>query len=106
MEIRRLDKIKILAFDYSIRWVDTSVSLWADAVGGCDRQNLVILLSTNQAEQQLKDTVLHEVIHALNYHLQLMEGVSDEDIARRLATGLLTVFRDNPELSAWIIGQK
>jgi hypothetical protein len=103
MEIRRLDRIKILAFDYQVRWLPAD--LFGD-YGRIDSDRLTLALLIDQPEQVLRDTILHEIIHALNFHLQLRESPSDEDIASRLSTGLLTVFRDNPQLASWLVEQK
>lgn len=51
-----------------------------------------------------KDTVLHEVMHAIRY-MQGREdgGEVEEDYVRSLATGVLGVLRDNPTFAKWLI---
>lgn len=53
---------------------------------------------------EIKDTVLHEVMHAIR-HTQGREygGEVEEDYVRSLATGLIAVFKDNPEFAKWLI---
>lgn len=51
-----------------------------------------------------RDTLLHEVMHAIR-SLQGREygGEVEEDYVRSLATGLIGVFDDNPEFARWLI---
>ena len=53
-----------------------------------------------------KDTVLHEVMHAVRY-MQGREdgGEVEEDYVRSLATGVLGVLRDNPTFARWLIAK-
>ncbi len=53
-----------------------------------------------------KDTVLHEVMHAIRY-MQGREdgGEVEEDYVRSLATGILGVLRDNPTFAKWLIAK-
>jgi hypothetical protein len=53
----------------------------------------------------LRDTTLHELMHAVRA-AQGREygGEVEEDYVRSLATGLTVVFRDNPQFAKWLIG--
>lgn len=52
----------------------------------------------------LKDTVLHEVLHAIRQSQgREYGGEVEEDYVRSLATGLTVVLRDNPEFAKWLI---
>ena len=63
--------------------------------GHVNHHSLTIELQSDQAEAQKRDTLLHEVIHAIDFavHLELKERH-----VHALAAGLLCVLRDNPEL--------
>lgn len=52
----------------------------------------------------LRDTILHELMHSIR-SLQGREngGEVEEDYVRSLATGLIGVLDDNPELAQWLI---
>lgn len=55
-----------------------------------------------QSEDTVRDTMLHETMHMVAYHM----GVTlDEDDLGRLATGLLLTLRTNPELLAALISR-
>lgn len=49
------------------------------------------------------DTFLHEVIHMVMFYMHIMMGNVDEEmITHRLATGLSSVFAENPQVSDYI----
>lgn len=52
---------------------------------------------------ELKDAVLHECMHAI-LHQQgyTNEYEAEEAYVRPLATGIIALFQDNPELAAWL----
>ena len=58
-----------------------------------------IFLRPNQSEDQARDTLLHEVIHAIDNVDSL--NLSEEQV-RRIATGLRAVFTSNPEFARWV----
>lgn len=61
--------------------------------GSCSRDHQKIVVSTAQPLDNIKDTLLHEVLHAVDY---CMATKLTEDQVAALATGLLAVFLDNP----------
>lgn len=61
--------------------------------GSCSRDHQKIIVATTQPEDNIKDTFLHEVLHAVDY---CMATKLSEDQVAALATGLLAVFLDNP----------
>ena len=67
--------------------------------GSCSRDYQKIVVSTAQPIDNVKDTLLHEVLHAVDY---CMATKLTEDQVAALATGLLAVFLDNPELMEFL----
>lgn len=55
---------------------------------------------TRLTGMELADTLLHEAIHALFYvnGWAAFDGLTEEQVAGLLGTGLALLFRDNPEL--------
>lgn len=53
-----------------------------------------------QDKDQLKDTILHEVLHGVDFAGQI--GLKEKQVAA-FATLLLAVFRENPELVKWLL---
>jgi hypothetical protein len=82
--------------------------------GGVDRIRLgethrpkgTIKLNRNQSEDQLRDTMWHETMHAVFEHMQLNPALEEEEekIVSALATGTLDVLRRNPELVSYLVG--
>ena len=67
--------------------------------GSCSRDYQKIVVSTTQPLDNVKDTLLHEVLHAVDY---CVATKLTEDQVAALATGLLAVFLDNPELMEFL----
>ena len=49
----------------------------------------------------MQDTFLHEVFHAIVHVMDLKETETEENYVRRLATGLCTVWNNNPAAFRW-----
>lgn len=58
-----------------------------------------IRVNPSQSDDQARDTLLHEVIHAIDNVDALCLS---EDQVRRVATGLRAVFTANPEFGKWV----
>lgn len=73
---------------------------WHEAGGKIDYR-------TRLASIALRDTLLHELMHAIR-STQGREygGEVEEDYVRSLATGLIGVFDDNPEFAQWLITKR
>jgi Zn-dependent peptidase ImmA (M78 family) len=65
--------------------------------GQCDTENLEIRVDDANNEQHMRQTLLHEVLHAISNHGNL--GI-DEDTTERLANGMLAFLSDN----GWLRG--
>jgi hypothetical protein len=73
---------------------------WREAGGKIDYR-------TRLSPIDKRDTILHELMHAIR-STQGREygGEVEEDYVRSLATGLIGVFDDNPEFAKWLITHK
>lgn len=69
--------------------------------GECFSDQCRIEVATYQCDTQKKDTLLHEVMHAIDHEMNCR--MSEPQI-RRIATGLLAVLRQNPALVAFLTG--
>lgn len=89
-----IETIRILGKTYSVS-LDEDMSNY----GECNYKKQTITYSPRQHDDQLKDTLLHEIIHAVDHavHLELSEKQ-----VHALAGGLYAVLKDNPELSKWL----
>lgn len=74
-------------------------------LGTCDTRMCVINVDPEQADSQLRDTVLHEVLHACFDLIGAGEDISDdteEKLVRRLSPVLMDVINKNPRLMTWL----
>ena len=96
------DTIKVNGRNITIKY--SKAEKLPGACGVFFSQKSRIELSKDQEPQELRDTLLHEILHAI-LHTQGREygGEIEEIYVRALATGLLGVFQDNPELHQWLI---
>jgi Zn-dependent peptidase ImmA (M78 family) len=76
--------------------------------GQTHHRKAVINLNTKQADTQLRDTVLHEILHVI-FNQAGMASILDtwtheheEMMTRLLAPWVLSVIRDNPDLLAFL----
>jgi hypothetical protein len=60
-----------------------------------------IAVANSQPNDSMQDTFLHEVFHAIVHVMDLRETESEENYVRRLATGLCTVWNNNPAAFRW-----
>jgi hypothetical protein len=85
--------LKILGKKYALRFVE-KVNDKEDLMGLCNDAQQDIQVSLHQPKDALKDTILHEIIHAVDYQMQL--GLKERQV-HGMAAGLVAVFLDNPE---------
>ena len=89
-------RLQILNLSYKVRFTDDGEM--AEAAGWCDCARQEIVLANDQTPDSLKDTFLHEVFHAIA-HAMGIEWKDEENVARRLSSGLCLFAKQNP--SAW-----
>jgi hypothetical protein len=90
-------KLKILGKPFLIQWL--SEGLDAGLVGECDSDNQVIRVRDGQPLETEQDTLLHELLHAVD---EAVDSKMKESQVKRLATGLLAVLKENPNLVAYL----
>lgn len=102
-------KINVLGKTYSIEGPEEILDE-SDELGHTYAYKCLIRYGHNATEepQQLRDTILHEICHALYYEnglateLKARDDDLEEQVVRRTATGLLQIFRDNPQLVTFL----
>ena len=68
--------------------------------GNSDFDKCLITHSTDECEQQRRDTLLHEIIHAISDSVKL--NMKEKQV-HALACCMLQVLRDNPELVEYLL---
>jgi hypothetical protein len=90
-------KVKVLGKPFRVEWVTEGLDI--DLVGECDSDGQVIRVRDGQPHEQERDTLLHEITHAVD---EAMGTNLKEAQVRKIATGLLAVFLDNPRLMSYL----
>lgn len=94
--------IKVLGRTYVVSY-EPSLNLGVPNVGLCDNANMVLHILDGQHPVEEADTVLHELLHAIWFIMSIDQGgVDEEAVVGRLASGLIGVFLDNPELLVYL----
>jgi|TARA_R110001592_G_scaffold193163_2_gene440256 hypothetical protein len=96
-------KVQVFNLEYSIRWVDNAIQIGSEAHGWCDFENQLIVINGDNSPQIVAETWLHEVLHALLLALDIVDtsSVDHEQIVSRTATGLCTIWKQNPDAFKW-----
>lgn len=103
-------RVNIGAVEYRVKWSrkrirrhaktqgDDTVQYW----GATDLLNSVILINPEASEDQQRDTLLHEVLHAIAHTFHVQWCKDEERMIRRLTPLLLIVMQQNPKLSSYL----
>lgn len=90
-------KIRILGIDYEVDFSDND---FIDSAGKCNTSKTKIWISTKEnSPEHAKCVLLHEIIEALNYRLELK--LEHQQITS-LESSLFQVFKDNPNLLEYL----
>lgn len=100
----RPKKVKIGYADFKINPRPKEWGKRHKAMGMFIPDNQTIEFDETQNICELPNTVLHEILHGIVYvfDIKFKNEKEEEDVVWKMANGLCTVFRDNPELLDWI----
>lgn len=84
-------ELKILGYDYTISVID-STQYNGSNCGFCDSAKQHIRLSDDLSQDMRNSTLLHEILEALNYHLELK---LEHPQITSLEAGLYQTLKDN-----------
>lgn len=98
-------KAKVGPHTYTLRAVENLESL-TDQTGGVTFSEAVIVYDPAQAHTQLRDTLLHELLHCVIFETPLRKELKDseeeEKLVWTLSPRILALLRDNPQLVAFL----
>lgn len=83
---------------YGINPLEMADHEMTEKYGWCDKVNNQIYVYTSNDPMVVADTLLHEVLHAVWFHMGLDDKHDEEAVVNRLSTGLTTVLYDNPDI--------
>lgn len=89
-------KVKIGAHTYTVM-IEPQLSENHNLAGQSRHARGVIVLDKEQTQTQLEDTLLHEILHAINAQVKFIPDDRDteEDAVSRLSPILLQVLKEN-----------
>lgn len=91
--------VNVLGKTYTIRFVKKARMDSEEEYGICDFSKTEILVNRDFGKDHQKDTVIHEIVHAIDEDLDL--GFSEKQV-RNLGCALYQVFKANPKLRRWL----
>jgi hypothetical protein len=100
--MNRPEKVKILGKPFQVTYT-TTAPLPDDLNGECDTDKQTILVRDSQPLESEQDTVLHEVLHAID---EAVDTRMKETQVKKVATALLAVLKDNPRFVSYLRRKK
>ena len=82
--------------------IEVTNDLSDEELGRCETTDQRLMINQRQGACSIRDTVLHEVSHALTYLMNLHDDATEEDFVSRFSTGIRSVFIENKVLREWI----
>ena len=93
-------RLKILNLTYEVEFCSKTARESSGNDGWCDFDDLKIVVYDGLSDEAKADTFLHECIHAVAYGMGI-EWRKEEQVSRRVATGLCTLWKANPGAFKW-----
>lgn len=108
--MKRPDKIRVGAMLYKISYSKTdmnaiSITRNTHLLGNANHHDLQITIDDTINEQVIRDTLMHETIHALwiSGGLEELDGMTQEQIVNCLTPRFVAVLRANPGLVEYLV---
>ena len=95
MRMKKLpSKAYVLGYEYVIEEMSENLHKEREAYGDCCNEKKLIRVYCGTAMAMVRDTLLHEILHAV-WHLSYLQNNEEEEKAvSRLSTGLIGFFDD------------
>ena len=71
-------------------------------LGVCLPHSLKIMVQDSVPLQVQKDTLLHEIMHAICYWYNVLDTDREEAVVSKISTGVLQVLTDNPKVAKFL----
>lgn len=106
--MRRPDLVWVGAKRYTVTYSNDAIRLKSadhqkDLLGNTNHHSLEIIIDDAPAEQVIRDTLLHEVLHCLWEDAGIREmELTEEELVGSLTPRLMSVLRVNPGLREYL----
>lgn len=94
--------VRVAWRDYSIVYMDSRKSGAVSFYGEADHQMTEIQIGSTFGSRLAASVLLHEIMHCICKTWAIPTPDDEEAIVTAFQHGLSTVWRDNPEVMAWI----
>lgn len=94
--------VKVGWCDYRVEVFDHREAVGRQRTGETSHTEGVIRVEMQFGTRQAASTMLHEIMHAVARLWFHEEERREEDVVQAFQHGICTVWRDNPEVFAWI----
>lgn len=91
------ESVKILGMTYKIEQVEC-IDRDFETVGQADHNQLIIKLQSGLPEDQIGNTLIHEIVHSIFEILGEHESNENEPYVKRISSALYQVINDNKSL--------
>jgi len=102
IDVKRIRKVRVLNLTYELKWMEPYITDGNESYAWCDTERQIIVVSNKATEERARDSLLHEIIHAINSALCIADEAKEEAIAKRGASALICVAQQNKALFRWI----
>lgn len=99
---KRPESIRIFGRTYTL--IYTTTEALEGSYGLCDKINQLCHIATDTGDEELKDTVLHEALHAARWvtKTELRDAKAEEAAVTSFAAIVVGILQDNPEFAQWL----
>ena len=99
--VKRPKSIRVFGRTYEIIYTDTDGL--EGAFGLCDKTSQLLHIATDVGDEEFKDSVLHEVLHAARWVTKTEMSARAEEVAvTSFAAIMVGILQDNPEFAQWL----
>lgn len=94
-------KLKIGCYSFRVEVLEADDAEADAQFGHMNSVNQKIRVRPGMTAQNLADTFIHEVIHAIHWHANLYNDNTEEEFTLLTAHGLCSLWQDNPKAMKW-----
>lgn len=96
------ERIHICGMPYTIEVLDKVFDDGVECVGTINFLAGHIRLKKDVSPSMLRQTLMHEILHGICYHLGIKDTADEEKLVDTIATALFVLTRDNGQLIDWL----
>jgi len=96
-------EVDILNLTYKINWMNPPEESGAEQLGLCDFQSQIISVTKSLPRQSRAETLLHEIIHAINHGMGAPNKIDEEKFTTKMSIGIATTIKQSPDVWKWIM---